>query len=77
MCKNTSLAALGQSLPACNTAPPAKSKMAARGPQNGQWGLERCLPLGFFYLSTPSMRKGDDTGEETGGKENNDENSGH
>ena len=28
--------------------PPAKSKMAARGPQNGRWGLERCLPLGFW-----------------------------
>ena len=45
--------------------------MAARGPQNGQWGLERGLPLGFgrsrqlslnkfFDRSTPSMRKVDD-----------------
>ena len=29
-------------------APPAKSKMATRGPQKGVWGLERCLPLGFW-----------------------------
>ena len=28
---------------ACNTAPPAKSKMAAREPQNGQHGLESFL----------------------------------
>ena len=28
-------------------APPTKSKMAARGPQNGRGVLERCLPLGF------------------------------
>ena len=41
--------------------------MAARGPQNGQRGLESGLPLGFwalpssfFDLSTPSMRKVDD-----------------
>ena len=27
---------------------PAKSKMAARGPQNGERGLERCLLLGFW-----------------------------
>ena len=33
---------------ACTAAPPAKSKMAARGPQNGRGGLERCLPLGFW-----------------------------
>ena len=43
--------------------------MAARGPQNGRGGLERCLPLGFwrskqlllnkfFDPSTPSKRKG-------------------
>ena len=31
-----------------NAAPPAKSKMAARGPQNGRAGLERCLHLGFW-----------------------------
>ena len=47
MSKNTSLAAKGalahrlQLRTACNSAPPAKSKMAARG-------LERCLPLGFW-----------------------------
>ena len=28
--------------------PPAKSNMAARGPQNGGHGLERCLPLDFW-----------------------------
>ena len=51
-----------------NMEPPAKSKMAIRGPQNGRWGLERGLTLGywafeslslnkFFDPSTPSMRK--------------------
>ena len=51
---NTSLAAKGalahrlQRRTACNAAPPAKSNMAARGPQNGRRGLERCLPLGFW-----------------------------
>ena len=51
---NTSLAAKGvlayrlQRRTACNAAPPAKSKMAARGPQNGRPGLERCLHLGFW-----------------------------
>ena len=25
-----------------------KIQKAARGPQNGRWGLERCLPLGFW-----------------------------
>ena len=30
----------------CKAAPPAKSKMAARGPQNGQQGL----PIGFFSV---------------------------
>ena len=30
------------------SAQPVKSKMAAGGPQNGRWGLERCLPLGFW-----------------------------
>ena len=45
--------------------------MAASGPQNSRWGLERCLPLGFWALpsnllnkffdpSTLSMRKVDD-----------------
>ena len=52
--ENTSLAAPGalahrlQRRNACNAAPPAKSKMAARGPQNGRWGLESCPPLGFW-----------------------------
>ena len=40
--------AKGALLTACNAAPPAKSKMAARGPQNGRGGLQRCLPLGFW-----------------------------
>ena len=35
-------------LTACNAVPPAKSKMAARGPQNGRRGLERCLFLDFW-----------------------------
>ena len=59
--------------------------MAARGPQNGQRGLERGLPLCFWHLRqllpnkffdliTPSMRKVDD-GEKK--KENNGKNSGH
>ena len=51
-------------LTAFNATPPEKSKMAARGPQSGQWGLERCLTLTFankfFDPSTPSMRKVDD-----------------
>ena len=38
----------GHLLTACNATPPAKSKMAARGPQNGRRGLQRCLPLGFW-----------------------------
>ena len=36
----------GHSLTACNAAPPAKYNMAARGPQNGQQGLERCFLIG-------------------------------
>ena len=48
MKENTSLAAKGVLVTACNAAPPAKSKMAARGPQNGGRGLERCLPLDFL-----------------------------
>ena len=35
---------------ACNAAPPSKSKMAAREPQNGRQGLERGEPLGFWAL---------------------------
>ena len=52
--KNTSLVAPGalahclQCRTACNTTSPAKSKMAARGPQKGRRGLERCLPPGFW-----------------------------
>ena len=49
--------------------PPAKSKMAARGPKNGQRGLVigRCDQLSqnkFFDQSTPSMRKGRDGNRE-------------
>merc|ERR1711954_142135 len=46
-----------------NASPPAKCKMAPRGPQNGRRGLERCLPIDqrllnmFFYSSSSSMRK--------------------
>ena len=60
---NTSLAAKGGT-----HSPPAKSNMAARGPQNGRrvWkgvypeGFERSkqlLPYKVFDRSTPSMRK--------------------
>ena len=51
---NTSLAAPGalahrlQRRTACNAAPPAKSKMAFRGPQNGWRGLERGVTLGYW-----------------------------
>ena len=64
--------------------PPARLKMAARGPQNGRRGLEKCLPLGFgrfkqlslnkfFDPSTPSMKKGLDggNGKKTGEKTGN------
>ena len=48
--------------------PPTKSKMVARGPQNGRQDLERCLPIdfgrfhqlllnNFFDPHTSSMRK--------------------
>ena len=53
---NTSLAAKGplahrlQRLHHRTAAPPAKSKMAGRGPQNGRLGLEKCLPLGFWVF---------------------------
>ena len=54
-----------------NIEPPAKSKMAARGPKNGRRGLEMGPTLGywpfeplslnkFFDPSTPSIRKGRD-----------------
>ena len=59
-----------------NIEPPAKSKMAARGPQNGRRGLEMGPTLGywpfeqlslnkFFDPSTPSIRKGRDGGEKS------------
>ena len=54
--------------------------MVARGPQNGERGLERLLGArsnfynSFFDPSIPSMRKGQD-GEKMVGKENNGENS--
>ena len=54
--KNTSLApkgALAHRLRRRTAAPPAKSKMAARGPQNGQQGQESYLILDFWvFLST-------------------------
>ena len=52
--KNTSLAAKGalahrlQRHTACNPTPPSKFKMAAKGPQSGRRGLERCLSPGFW-----------------------------
>ena len=55
-----------------NIEPPAKSKMAARGPQNGRRGLvfgrsRQLSPNKFFDPSTPSMRKGCDREENCGG----------
>ena len=56
MKRNTSLAAKGalahrlHRRTACNAAPPAKSKMAARGPQNGGRGLERCQLSRFLGI---------------------------
>ena len=44
---DTSLVALG-TFTTCNAAPPAKSKMAARGPQNGRRGLEWGPTLGYW-----------------------------
>ena len=61
--KNTSLAAPGHSLTACNAVPPAKSKMAggpkmADGVQSYVIGRSDQLSLNkFFDPSTPSMRK--------------------
>ena len=56
------------------TSMPVKSKMTARGPQNGRWSLERCLTPRFLgppvnFPSTPSMRKGRDGREKKNGKE--------
>ena len=48
--ESTSLAAPGHSLTPCNASPPAKFKMAARGPKNGRRGLERGLTLGYCIL---------------------------
>ena len=53
---NTSIAAPGHSLTSYNTALPAKSNMAARVPQNGRLGLERCLPLDFWALLSTFSR---------------------
>ena len=36
----------------CNTLPPAKSKMATRGPQNYRWGLEKGPTQGYWTLWT-------------------------
>ena len=68
---NTSLAAKGalaNRLQRRTAAPPAKSKMTNRGPQNGRqvwkglplyFGRSRQLSLNkFFDLNTPSIRKG-------------------
>ena len=36
-----------------NMEPPEKYKMAVKVPQNGRWGLERGLTLGYWPLQTP------------------------
>ena len=64
---------MGRSLTACNAAPPAKSKMAARGPKMAEGVLKggrskQLLLNKFFDPSTPSMRKVDDGGKKMGGK---------
>ena len=87
--KNTSLAAPGalahrlQRRAACNATPPAKSKMAARGRQNGRRGLERCLPLGFwmfrktsFLIRATEGKKWEKRGGNRGKKEKTDDYSG-
>ena len=59
---------MGALVHACNASPPAKCKMAPRGPQNGRQDLERCLPIdfgrshqlllnNFFDPHTSSIRK--------------------
>ena len=49
--RNTNLAAWGGTR--SPSAKPVKSKMAVGGPQNGRWGLERCLLQDFWVpLST-------------------------
>ena len=50
------------------SAPPAKSKMAARGPQNGRRGLERC-----FLIHALLLREKDAT-EEKKKRENREKN---
>ena len=40
-----------------HAAPPAQSKLAARGSQNSQWGLERCQPLLFFIYNFQPVSK--------------------
>ena len=64
--KITALRRRGHSLTTFNTAPRAKSKMAARVPKNGWRALERCWVFGrsrllllykFFDLGTSSMEK--------------------
>ena len=47
---NTSLAAKGALSHRLQCHTPAKSQMAARGPQNGQPGLEKGVPHGFWAL---------------------------
>ena len=80
---NTSLAAKGalaNRLQRRTAAPPAKSKMAARGPQNGRgvFGRSKQLSLNkFFDPSTPSMRKLDDGGKPGEKGEKNDVHSGN
>ena len=67
-------------------ATPAKSNMAARGPQNGRWDLERCLPVFWrsdqfslkSFLSEHSFYGGEkNRGNNGKERENKDENSGH
>ena len=75
-CNTSILAERTLARTACNTAPPAKSKMAARGPQNYRvlkggypyiFGCSHQLSLNkFFDPSTPSMSKVDDVGEDKG-----------
>ena len=51
--KNKKIPALrhrGHTLTICNVAPPAKSKMVTRGPQNGRRVLKRGLTLGYWAL---------------------------
>ena len=47
----------GYLLSARNAAPLAKSKNATRGPQNGQWCLERGQTLGYWILRLAFFRE--------------------